>query len=147
MKQIIFWDRQSTLCIKNDYREWTDKLQHMKTTLWNRFGTAFIRKMRRLLYSPHQTLNFFFVIILFHLLDIELHIRLRVQGVFLEIGFLEKCIHVETFGAEMIRPRNIRDDAFAAFLVCFHSHPHIPVPEEIRGRPFWLKFVLVQPAF
>lgn len=50
------------------------------------------------------------------------------QGVLLEIDFLKVGVHVETLGAKVVRPADVRDDTFSVFAYSIVPHPHVPVP-------------------
>ena len=43
--------------------------------------------------------------------------------------YMEVAVHVEANDAKVVRSGHVGDDAFSAFPLFRHSHPHVPVPQ------------------
>lgn len=61
-----------------------------------------------------------------------------------EIGVVHGRIHIEPLGPKMIGARDVRYNALPVLYLLRLSHPHVPIPEYIRGRPLRFEFTFVQ---
>ena len=64
----------------------------------------------------------------------QLDISLCLQGVFLEVNLLEVRVHVETFRAKVVGPRDVGDHTLAVLADRCTPHPHVPVPLLRNGQ-------------
>ena len=59
---------------------------------------------------------------------VELDVGHVVDGSLPEVRLMEVGIHVDSGDAEVVRTRNIRNDALTVLPHARLAHPHIPVP-------------------
>lgn len=89
-------------------------------------------------YLPQQPINLLLIVVLVHEVSVYFNIRYRVQGMSLEISVVHCYAHVQAFGPKMIGARNVRYNALALLSLSRRSHPHVPIPKDIGGRPLCL---------
>lgn len=95
-------------------------------------------------YLPHQSIYLLLIVVLIHDVSIYFDVGYRVDGMPLEISLVHCWVHIQARGSKMIGARDVRYNALAALSLPRLSHPHVPIPEDIGGRPFWLQFAFVQ---
>ena len=94
-------------------------------------------------YLPQQPIDLLLIFVLVHEVSGYFDVRYCVYGMPLEISVIHRWAHVQAFGPKMIGAGDIRYNALAALSLVRHSHPHVPIPEDIGGRPLCLELAFV----
>ena len=92
---------------------------------------------------PYKSFYLLLILFLVHDIGIYLNAGLSVKRMSFKICLVHGWVHIQALGPKMIGARDVRYYALSALSLPRHSHPHVPIPENIRSRPLCLEFTFV----